>query len=172
MTFIRILTFAALLLTPFHLVRGQPEGLLKILNAVDEKQRPQLAKRLRLFIDLHRKKQWDEVYKLVDRGNAEHWRGRDFATMMSGFGYVDFIPTGSATDDNHGYQYRVFGCVKVETEEKPVWLKSGTVAYLQGGDWYFTPFYLQFDGKSSRLPCQQAIDPSLTEAGVPGRRSL
>ncbi|HEY5883167.1 MAG TPA: hypothetical protein VIT88_00685 [Pyrinomonadaceae bacterium] len=156
-SYVFVLAIVMLMILPVP-ARSQNEDLLKILDAVDQTQRPQLARRLRLFIEYQRKKQWDEVYKLIDQGNAQHWREKDFATMMAGFGYIDFVPTGSATDDNHGWQYRVFGCVKVRQEQKPIWLKGGLVAYLQGGDWKFTPYYLQFDRGSSRIPCESTLD--------------
>ena len=136
-------------------VRSQDDGLLKILGAVDQKQRPQLARRLRLFIDYQRQKEWDELYGLIDKVNAEHWRGKDFATMMVRFGHLDFAPERSQADDDHGLQYRVYGCVKVRRQEKPVWFRGGLVAYLEEGDWYFTPYFLQYDRLGSPLRCNR-----------------
>ena len=174
MNVLKVIAAAVLLMPSSSAGSNQDADLLKVLSAVDQRQRPQLARRLRLFIDLQRKEEWNEVYKLIDQINADHWRGRDFGAMMSGFGYVDFVPNGSANDDDgHGFQYRVFGCVKVvHKNEKPVWLRSGLVAYFQSGDWYFTPYYLQFDGNSSRLPCEQPIEPSLRDVNVLERRPL
>ena len=138
-------------------VRGQDDDLLKTLGAVDQKQRPQLARRLRLFIDHQRNSRWDELYKLIDKVNADHWRGKDFATMMVKFGHIDFVPEHSKADDDHGLQYRVYGGVKVGREGKPIWFRGGLVAYLQEGDWYFTPYFLQYDRLGSPLRCTDAV---------------
>lgn len=137
-------------------MRSQDDGLIKILGAVDEKQRLQFARRLQLFMDHQRKGEWDELYKLIDKVNAEHWRGKDFAKMMVRFGHIDFVPERSQADDDHGLQYRVYGCVKVGREKKPVWFQGGLVAYLQEGDWYFTPYFLQYD-LGSPLQCKSVM---------------
>lgn len=110
-------------------VRSQDDGLIKILGAVDEKQRLQFARRLQLFMDHQRKGEWDELYKLIDKVNAEHWRGKDFAKMMVRFGHIDFVPERSQADDDHGLQYRVYGCVKVGREKnqsgfREAWLRT------------------------------------------------
>lgn len=154
---VRTLSVAMLVMVAVCPVRSQDDGLLKILSAVDQKQRPQLARRLRLFMDHQRKRQWDELFKLIDKVNAEHWRGKDFATMMARFGHIDFVPERSAADDDHGLQYRVYGCVKVRREEKPIWFQGGLVAYLQEGDWYFTPYFLQYDRLGSPVRCNKPM---------------
>ena len=73
---LRVMAVAILVMFAVCPVRGQDDDLLKTLGAVDQKQRPQLARRLRLFMDHQRNRRWDELYKLIDKVNAEHWRGK------------------------------------------------------------------------------------------------
>ena len=131
--------------------------MLKILGAVDQRHRSQLAGRLRLFMDHQRKRQWNELYKLIDNFNAEHWRGKNFGAMMASLGHIEFVPERSEADDDHGLQYRVYGCVKVRQKEKAVWFHGGLVAYLQESDWYFTPYFLQYDRGGSPLRCTRRL---------------
>ena len=154
---VRVMAVAILVMVAVCPVRSQDDDLLKTLGAVDQKQRPQLARRLRLFMDHQRNRRWDELYKLIDKVNAEHWRGKDFAAMMTRFGHIDFAPERSQADDDHGLQYRVYGCVKVSREEKPIWFRGGLVAYLQEDDWYFTPYFLQYDRLGSPLRCTDVV---------------
>ena len=155
---LRVICLALVVIVGISPVRSQDDGLIKIFDAVDQKHRPQLARRLRLFMDHQRKEEWNALYKLIDKSNAEHWRGKDFAAMMVRFGHLDFVPQRSEPDDVHGLQYRVYGCVKVGVENEPVWFRGGLVAYLQEGDWYFSPYFLQYDRLNSALRCKRGLN--------------
>ncbi len=145
------------------LAYGQDNRLLKVLEPVAEKQRPRLAERLKLFIEYHRTQQWGKLFKLIDKGNAENKSVEEFAKEISQMKHFDFVPERTEADDSYGSQYRIRGCVRARTDGGVIWFQGGLVAYLQDGDWYFTPYFISYARNSLPLPC--ANNPQSSKGG-------
>ena|SRR5215204_1263261 len=137
---------------------GQDNRLLKVLEPVDEKQRPRLAERLNLFIGYHRTQQWAKLFNLLDKNNAEDKSVEQFAKEVSRMQQFNFVPERTTVESSDGSEYRIYGCVNARANKDIVWLQGGLVAYLQAGDWYFTTYFLRYDRTTSRpLRCDDAL---------------
>jgi hypothetical protein len=139
------------------LTAGQDKKTLDALAAVNEQSRPRLAKRLEEFIAYHRSQEWDKMFKLVDGHNREKYTPESFATMISAFGETEFVPDHATVEQPVGEEYRIHGCVTRKRSGKS--FQGGTIAYLQEGDWFFTPYFLSYLN-TSPIPCKpQAVGP-------------
>ena len=143
-----------LCICPVVLARGQDQEMLKVLSVVNEKSRPQLAKRLEDFIAYNRSKEWEKLYKLLDKQNAENKTLESFIKEMNEFGRQDFVPARTEAEEPIGQEYRIYGCL---TRADVGSVKGGVVAYLQGGDWYFTPFFVSYGSGTSPMPCKAGV---------------
>lgn len=133
---------------------GQEQETLKVLAVVDEKSRPHLAKRLEEFIAYNRSKEWGKLFKLLDKQNASNKTRESFAKEMSEFGQQDFVPEWATAEEPIGQEYRIYGCLTCADVGS---VKGGVVAYLQGGDWYFTPYFVSYGSSPSPIPCKPQV---------------
>lgn len=130
---------------------GQDKKTLEALAVVDEQSRRRLAERLEQFNTYHRSKQWDKLFKLLDRQNAGNKTPEGFAKEMFEVGHLDFVPERSTAEEPRGEEYRVYGCVATRAFGDVRSVEGGVVAYLQNGDWYFTPYFLNYDSEAKRF---------------------
>lgn len=133
---------------------GQNRKTLEALAVVDEQSRRRLAERLEQFIAHHRSKQWDKLFKLLDRQNAGNKTLEAFAKVMSEVGHLDFVTESATAEEPKGEAYRVYGCVTTRAFGDVRSVQGGVVAYLQNGDWYFTPYFLNYDSEAKPIPCK------------------
>ena len=136
---------------------GQEQETLKVLSEVNERSRPRLAKRLEEFIAYHRSKEWDKLFTLVDKENARRKTLESFSKEMSEFDRLDFVPERAMAEQPIGEEYRIYGCVTRKIGDVQELLQGGTVAYLQNGDWYFTPYFISYGSGTSPLPCKPRV---------------
>jgi hypothetical protein len=147
---------------------GQQQETLKALSVVNEQSRPRLAKRLEEFIAYHRSKEWDKLFKLIDKENASRKTLESFSKEMSAFDRLDFVPERATVEQPVGEEYRIYGCVTRKLGAVEEFLQGGVVAYLQNGDWYFTPYFISYGSSTSPLPCKR--DTKSTTANDPPLR--
>ncbi|MCA1576344.1 MAG: hypothetical protein LC794_03140 [Acidobacteria bacterium] len=137
------------------LTMGQDQEMLKVLSVVNENSRPRLAKRLEDFMAYNRSKEWEKLFKLLDKQNAENKTPESFVKEMNEFGRQDFVPERTEAEEPIGQEYRIYGCL---TRADVGSVKGGVVAYLQGGDWYFTPYFVSYGSGTSPMPCKAAVN--------------
>ncbi len=133
---------------------GQEQETLKALSVVDEQTRPRLAKRLEEFIAYNRSQQWDKLFKLLDKDNASRKTLESFSKEMFEFGRLDFVPERATVEKPIGKEYRIYGCVTRTNGGVRESVQGGVVAYLQEGDWYFTPYFISYGSGVNPLPCK------------------
>ena len=137
-------------------VLGQEQETLRVLSVVDEQSRPRLANRLDEFIAYNRSQAWDKLFKLLDKDNASRKTVESFSKEMSEIGRLDFVPQRASVEKPIGKEYRIYGCVTRTNAGVRESVQGGIVAYLQEGDWYFTPYFISYGSGVSPLPCNSS----------------
>jgi hypothetical protein len=134
-------------------------------------ERAHLSKRLNLFVELNRRRQWAKLYGMLSKSyispdeTREHFIKQMNATQT--MRVLAFVPEYSTRNYTIGADYLIDGCAKTRWKGNVAWYKMGLGAILENHEWYFTPIVITSQMGAPPEPCNPlaASNKSLDASG-------
>jgi len=144
---------------------------LDVFAPVPANDRLHLSKRLNLFVDLNRKRQWSKLFHMLSQTymgpneSQEHF-AKQMRTTQS-MRVLAFVPESTTQNYTIGADYLIDGCAKTRWQGKTAWYKMGLGAAFENREWYFTPIVITAQIGAPPEPCnpRSASNKSLDRSG-------
>lgn len=158
----------------FALVFTAPSYAQSSLDAfapVPANERLHLSKRLNVFVELNRKRQWGKLFPMLSKTyigpneSKEHFAKQMGATQT--MRELAFVPEYSTRNYTIGADYLIDGCAKTRWQGKTAWYKMGLGAAFESRECYFTPIVITAQIGAPPEPCnpRSASNKSLDARG-------
>ena len=128
---------AALLLilgAPGHAISGRLVTH-DVFEPIPAPQRQDLTRRLKLLIEYHRSKSWDDLYGLLSSESRSGRSKDEFVREMITHHIIRFVPKKVDAYEAPGGGWRIRGCARLSGLKSDV--DALTVAVRENGEWYF-----------------------------------
>jgi hypothetical protein len=97
--------------------------------------RQSLTRRLKLLVQYHRSRRWDDLYGLLSSEGRAGRSKEKFAMEMVTLHIIRFVPKKVDAFTEPGGGWRIRGCARLSGLKSDV--DALTVAVREGGEWYF-----------------------------------